>query len=163
VVARPGDVAREQGHLVGHAVRDPAERQVRVRHQQELRLGALERAQRGAVPEDPAGIALVVLAATTEEAVAAGREERAEHPVTGLDLGDRVARRNDGPDVLVPDHEPRLDRDPAVEDVEVRAADAGRLDSHHRVGGRRRLGIRPLLDADLAGSLEGHRAHGAGG
>src|SRR4029077_17617337 len=71
-----------------------------------------------------------------------------------------VAHRDHGPDVLVADREARLDRDPAVVDVQVRPADARRLDADDRVGRRLDLGIRLLGEGDLAGRLEGHGVHG---
>ena len=61
-------------------------------------------------------------------------------------------------DELVADHEAGLDLHAAVVDVEVRAADAGRLDLHDRVVGREQLGLGPLFDPHLAGRLEGDGA-----
>jgi hypothetical protein len=46
-----------------------------------------------------------------------------------------------------------------VEDVQVAAADAGGLDADDRVAGVLQLGVRALVDADLAGRLEGDRTH----
>jgi hypothetical protein len=61
----------------------------------------------------------------------------------------------------VADREARLDRDPAVVDVEVGAADAARLDADDGVVGRddRRIGL--LLDPHLLGCLESDCAHRA--
>ena len=66
----------------------------------------------------------------------------------------------DRPDELVADREAALDRDAAVVDVQVGSADAGRLHADDRVVGGAQLGVRALLDRDLAGSLEGDGMHG---
>ena len=61
VVAGAHHVAGEQRHLVGEPVGHPPQRQVGGRDEQQLGLGALQRAERLAVPEDPSVVALVVL------------------------------------------------------------------------------------------------------
>ena len=159
MVAGAHDVAGEQRDVVGHAARHPAQRQVGVRDEQQLRLGALELAEQLAVPEDAAVVALVEEAAGAEEAVVAGRAVGAEDAVADRDAADVVAGGDDGADVLVADREPGLDRDPPVEDVEVGAADAARLDLDDRLAGRRELRIGLLVDPDLARGLEGDRSH----
>jgi hypothetical protein len=60
------------------------------------------------------------------------------------------------------DDEPRLDGDPPVIDVEVRAADPRRLDPHDRVVVGQGLRVGTLLEPDLARSLKGDRTHGGG-
>ena len=85
--------------------------------------------------------------------------EAAEHPVADGDPLDVVAGRQHRADELVADREARLDRDPAVVDVEVGAADPARLDPDQRLVGGADLGIGLLLDPDLAGRLEGDGAH----
>ena len=72
-----------------------------------------------------------------------------------------VPDREHGADELVADREARLDRHPAVVDVEVGAADAARLDPDQRLVGGADLGVGLLLDPDLARSLEGDGAHRA--
>ena len=133
-----------------------------MRHEHLLGLRALERAERLAVAEDPALVALVEVAAAAEEAVAAGRAVAAQHAVALGHVGHAVARRDDGPDELVPEREARLDHDPAVVDVQIGAADAGRLDAHDGVVALEQLRLGALLDPDLAGRLEGHGLHGSG-
>ena len=81
VVAGAHHVAGEQGDVVGHPLGDLAQGEVGVRHQQQLGLGALERAEGLAVAEDAAVVALVEVAALAEEALAAGGAVGAEHPV----------------------------------------------------------------------------------
>ena len=54
VVGGAHHVAGEQGDVVGEPLGDLAQRQVRVRDQHQLGLGALERAERLAVAEDAA-------------------------------------------------------------------------------------------------------------
>src|SRR5437588_805736 len=76
---------------LGHA----AQRQVGVGDEGELGLRALQRAERGAVPERPAAVALVVVAVAAEEAHAAGDLEAAEDPVADGHVGDAVADRDD--------------------------------------------------------------------
>ena len=72
---------------------------------------------------------------------------------------DVVAGRQHRADELVADREARLDRHPAVVDVEVRAADPARLDPDHRIVGGDDLGIGLLLDPNLLGRLKGDGAH----
>ena len=111
--------------------------------------------ERRAVTEDPRLVALVVLAAHAEEARSARGLEAAEHAIAHVDLRDRVAGGDHLADVLVPDREPGLDLHAPVVDVQVRPADAGRLDLHDRVVGCEQLGLGPVLEAHLAGRLEG--------
>src|SRR6185503_3448602 len=65
-------VAGEEGGLVGHALGHAAQRQVRVRYEDLVGLGALERAERLAVAEHAALVAFVELPAAAEETLAAG-------------------------------------------------------------------------------------------
>ena len=118
-----------------------------MRHEHLLGLRALERAERLAVAEDARLVALVVVAAAAEEAGAAGgagssraRGRRRPRSVTASPAAITVA------DELVADHEAGLDLDAPVVDVQVRPADAGRLDAHDRVVGRAELGLGALLD-----------------
>ena len=104
-------------------------------HQQLLGLGALQVAELGAVAEGLAVAAAVVVAAQAGGAGGAGGVEAAEHAVADGDPLDLVARRQHRADELVADREARLDRHPAVVDVEVGAADAARLDADDRVVG----------------------------
>jgi hypothetical protein len=109
--------------------------------------------------EHAALVALVVLAAATEEAVSAGRAEAAKHAVALGDLGNGVAGREHRSHELVSECEARLDLHASVVDVQVGAADAGCLDPHDRVIRGQQLGLRTLLEPHLAGRLEGHRLH----
>ncbi len=160
VEAGPHHVAGEEGDVVGEPLGDPPEGEVRVRDEDQLRLGALERAEGLPVPEDARVVALVELAALAEEALAAGGAVGAEHPVPHRHPADLVAGGDHLADVLVADHEAGLDLDPAVVDVEVGAADAARLDPDDRVVRSEQLGVGDLVDPDLARRLEGDRSHG---
>src|SRR5688500_10998245 len=104
-------------------------------------------------------VAFHVPAAHAEEAPSAGRVEAAEDAVALGDAGDLIACRQHRADELVADREARIDLDPAVVDVEVGPADAGRLDLDDRVVGRLQLGFRLVVDAHLMGRLERDRAH----
>ena len=157
--AGPHHVPREEGDVVGEALRDLPQGEVRVRDQDLLRLGTLQRAERRAVAVDPRLVALVELLALAEEALPARRPVGAEHPVADRDARDLVAGGDHLADELVADDEARLDLDPPVVDVEVRAADAARLDPDDRVVGREQLGLGDLVEPDLARGLEGDRAH----
>jgi hypothetical protein len=155
-------VAGEQRDVVRHPLRDQAQGQVRVWHEHLLGLRALERAERLAVPEDAAFVALVEVAAAAEEAVATRRAVAAEHAVALGDLRHAVAGRDDRPDELVAEDEPLFHRDAAVVNVQVRATHAGGFDAHDRVALLEQLGLRALLHPDLAGRLESHRLHRTG-
>jgi hypothetical protein len=133
VKARAHDVAREQGHLVAHALRDLAQDKIRGRDQGPLGLGALQRAERRPVAEGARGVALVKPAAAAEVAAPAGGLKAAQDPVPHRDALDRVADGKHGADVLVADREARLDLHAAVVDVQIRAAHAGGLDLHDRI------------------------------
>ena len=133
-----------------------------MRHEHLLGLRSLQRAERLAVAEDPALVALVEVAAAAEEAVAAGRAIAAQDAVALGDVGHAVARGDDSPDELVPEREARLDHDSAVVDVQVGAADAGGLDADDGVVALDQLRLGAFLDTDLAGGLEGHGLHGSG-
>ena len=102
--------------------------------------------------EDTARVALVVLGPPAVKAAAAGRRVGAQHPVGDRDLAHRVAGGDHRSHVLVADHEAGLDRDAAVVDVEVGAADPGRLDSNHGVVGGDRLGLRALVTRTSPGA-----------
>ena len=104
-----------------------------MRHERHVGLRALQRAERRAVAERARVLAAVVEALQAEEAFAAGGLKAAEHAVADGHARDRVARRDDGADVLVADREARLDLHAPVVDVQVRAAHAGRVDAHDRV------------------------------
>jgi hypothetical protein len=159
VVAGAHHVAGEQGDVVGDVLGDGAQRHVRHRHQRLLGLGPLQRAEGGAVAEDPSPIALLIDAAQAEEAVAAGGVKAPQHAVARRDAGHLVARGEDRADELVPDRETRFDLDAPVIDVEVRSADARGRDLHDRVVARMKLGRRALLDRHPPRGLEGDRSH----
>ena len=133
-----------------------------MRHEHLLGLGALERAERLAVAEDAALVALVEVAAAAEEAVAAGRAVAAQHAVALGHLGHAVARREHRADELVPEREAGLDLDAPVVDVQVGAAHARGLHAHDRVVALEQLGLGAVLHLHLAGRLESHGLHGAG-
>ena len=162
VVAGTHHVTREQCCVRGHAGGDATKGHVGVRNQRLLGLGSLERAEHRAVAEGARAIARVVGAAQAEEARPAGSVVATEDPVAHAHARDVRAGGDHGSDELVADREAGLHLDPAVVDVEVRAADAGRLDLDDRIVARveRRLGA--ILDSDDAGRLEGDRSHRPG-
>ena len=110
--------------------------------------------------EGPPALAAVVVAAQAGGAAAAGDEEGAEHAVADGHPGHRVADRQHLADVLVADARPRVDRHAAVEDVEVGAADAARLDRDDRLVRifEHRLG--DLVDPHDPRPLVSHPPHG---
>src|SRR5262245_56701261 len=130
-----------------------------MRHEQQLGLGPPEVAEGLPMAEDPGLVALVELLAPAEEALPAGGPVGAEHPVADRHPGHLVTGRYDLADELVADHEAGLDLDPPVIDVEIRAADAARLDADDRVVRRQHLRLGDVIDLYLAGRLEGDRAH----
>ena len=162
VVTGPHHIAGEQRDVVGHPGRDPAQGQVGVWNEEQLCLSSLKSAERRAVAEHTAVVAFVEIAACAEEAIAAGGAVGAENAVALGHRADTLAGRDHRADVLVSDREPLLDRDPAVVDVEVGAADSARLDPDDRVAGGVELRLGDVVDPDLAGRLEGHRSHAAG-
>ena len=124
-----------------------------------LGLRALQRAQRGPVPEGARFVALVKPPAPAEEAASAGRLKASQHAVAHLHRSDVRAGGGDGANVLVADREAGLDLHPAVVDVQVGAAYASGLDLDDRVGVVQELGRGDLLHEHLAGGLEGDCAH----
>jgi hypothetical protein len=154
-------VAGEQGGVVGHPLGDAPQGQVGVRHEHLLGLSALERAERAAVAEHAPLVALVEEPAAAEEAGPAGRAEAAQHAVALGRLGDRLARCDHRPDELVAEREAGLDLDAPVVDVQIGAADARGLHADDRVVALDQLGLRTLLQPDLAGRLECDCLHGA--
>jgi hypothetical protein len=113
------------------------------------------------VAEDPAALAAVVVAAQASGAGRAGGVKAAEHAVADRNALDVGAGGKHRADELVPDREAGLDRDLAMEDVEVGAADPARLHPNQRVIARRQLGSRLLVDLDLPGGMERDGAHRA--
>jgi hypothetical protein len=97
VVGRSHHVAGEQRDVVAEAVRDLAQRQVRVGNEQELRLSSLQGAERLSVAEDPGLVALVELLAPAEEALPAGGAIGAEDAVTDRDPADVIPRATTSP------------------------------------------------------------------
>ncbi len=152
-------VSGKQRGAVFHPFGHLAQHQVRVGDQHLLRLRAGQRAERRAMPEHPTVLAFHVVAPHAEEADSAGGVKAAKYPVADRDAGDPVTGRDHGADELVPDHEPGLDLHAPVVDVEIRAADPGRLDLDDGVVGGDRLRCRNVLDPHLLGRLEGDRAH----
>ena len=152
-------VACEEGDIVGDPLRDLPQGEVRVGHQNLLRLGALQRAERCAVPVDTGLIALVELLALAEEAFAARRPVGPEHPIADRHPRHIVPGGDHLADELVADHEARLDLDTPVVDVEIRAADPARLDADDGVVRREQLRLGDLVELNLAWGLKGDRAH----
>ena len=159
VVAGAEHVPGEQGDPGGHALGNGPEREVGVGHEQPLGLRALEIAELAAVPECATVHAAVVVPADARRAGPARGTKAAEHPLADRYPLDLRAGREDRADELVADREALLDRDAAVEDVQVRAADAARLDLHDRVVGTLDLRLGDLLHANLAWGLKGDGAH----
>ncbi len=161
VITGAHHIAGEQRDLGGHALRNAPQRQVGARNEQLLGLGPLQVPQFGAVPERASEHTAVIVAPDTGDACAAGRVKAAEHAIADGGALDVVAYGEHRADELVADREAGLDRDAAVVDVKIRAADAARLDPDDRVLGMLQLGLGDLLHEHLARSLEGDGAHRA--
>ena len=154
-------VAGEQRHLRAHVLGHAAQDEVGVWDQGHLGLGSLQRPERGPVAEGTRVHTTVEQAPATEEAVAVGGLEAAQHTVADRHVLDLVAGCHHPADVLVPDREAGLDLDAPVVDVEVRPAHPAELDLDHRVGGRLGLRLGSLLERHHPGCLERDRAHGS--
>jgi hypothetical protein len=159
VEAGPHHVAGEERDVAGHPLGDAAQGEVGVRHERLLGLRARQAAESGAVAEGPRALALVVVPRAARAADGTRHLKAAQHAVADRDRAHRVAGRDHRADVLVPDGEARLDGHTAVVDVQVAAAHARGLDADDGVVGRLQLGVGALVDAHLAGCLEGDRVH----
>ena len=125
------DVGEEQHLLVAQLVGDLVDGGVGERHPRELGLQAVDQ-----VAEDPASAAgAEAVAALPAEAAAAARGDAGdEHAVAGLERRDRVADLDDRADGLVAEDRAGLHLGHvALEDVQVGAADRGRVDADDRV------------------------------
>ena len=160
VPARAHHVAGEQGHVVGHALRDAAQREVRVRHEHLLRLRALEARRascraRTRVPRRTCGSRRGGRRST-------GRRRSRSSPSTRSPSATWVTPSPAATTVPTnswPSVKPCSIGHAAVVDVEVRAAHARGLDADDRVVALDQLGLGPLLDRHLAGRLECHSLH----
>ncbi len=162
VVAGAHDVAGEQRDVVGEALRDAPQREVRERDERQLGLRALQVAEAAAVAERARVLALVEQRAPAEPARAARDLEAAEDAVADRDARDRVAGGDDLADELVADREALLDPHAPVVDVQVGPADPAGEDADDRVVRRDQLGIGLLDQLDVLGTLEGDGLHAAG-
>ena len=141
-------------------------REVRLggRHQQVLRLRAVDGVAEAPAAERlvaPAVAALAQVARQAGATLAAGRDGPDQHSIADLVASDTRAELLDDADRLVADDEARADRVLALDDVDVGAADGRGGDTDHRLAGAR-VGPRDLLDADVARAVEHGGAHGVG-
>src|SRR6202035_1467321 len=97
--------------------------------------------------------------AQAEETRPARRVKATEDAVAGLDARYVRPGVEHRADKLVADRESGLDLHAPVVDVEVRAADARRLDPDDRVAGVLECRLGPIVDPNLAGGLEGDGSH----
>jgi hypothetical protein len=158
------DVSEQDHLLVGDAVRNLRQIRLRARHEQVLRLRAVD-----GVAEAPAadGLVAAAVAALREFAGEAGVALTARGDGADDDaIADRVAGHADSQlfddaDWLVADDQARLDRILAAGDVQVGAADRGH---RHTDDGLARSGVRPrhFLDADVVDAMKNGGAHRSG-
>ena len=92
-------------------------------------------------------------------AFAAGRRPREDHAIAGFEAGDVRAHGLDDAGALVPEHHRPRTHPLALDDVQVRAADADGVDAHERVARARPLEIDLPHDERGARRLEQRRAH----
>ena len=160
-----GDVGQENDLLVGELVRDDGHVRLCVRHEQILRLRAVDR-----VAEPPAAErltvvavpALGVMAGQTGIALPARRDRAYEHAIANVVPGDAGAELRDDADRLMPDDQPRPDRVLPFDDMQVRPANRGRRDPDQRLA-RPGMWPRNVFHADVARAMEHRGAHGPGG
>ena len=107
------------------------------------------------------GLALGESLPLAHPAAAAGDIERHDHPVARAELSGRLRPDFlDDPHRLVTEDVTLVDiRTHHVEQVQVGAADGSRGDPDDRVGGLLDLGLRNVIDADIAGAMPGDRLH----
>src|SRR5690242_9757483 len=158
LVAGRQDVGQHEGLLVAHPVGDPERGGVRVRHPDELGLGAVD-----LVTEDPAtelgALAITRLAAVP--AAPAGADAGDEHAVARAQAAHAVAGLPDGPDGLVSQDPARLDRRHVTpEDVQVSPADGGGVDLHDDVAVVGDLRVGHFFPGFLTGTVVDEGSHG---
>ena len=140
------------------AVGDPVGGGVGVRDADVLGLGAVD-----AVAEDPAAAfgALPVAPLAAEPAASAAADAGDQDPVARGEPVDAVAGLVDGADRLVAEDPARADLGHvAGQDVQVGAADRGRVDPHDHVAFVGDLRVGDFLPGPLAGSVVHERTHG---
>ena len=132
LIRRRQDVGEEQHLLVAERIRHLVDGRIGERHSGELGLQPVDQ-----VPEDPAAAtrAEAVLRLLAEAAASAGGDARDEHAIAGHDGRHSRADLDDRADGLVAEDRSRLHLGHvALEDVQVGAADSGRVDPDDRVG-----------------------------
>jgi hypothetical protein len=142
---------------------------LRLRHAQELGLPAgylaielrvSEQRRAHALLAHLRGLTLGLQALVAHVAVAAGHLERDHHAVAGRDLGDLAAHLLDDAYRLVPQHVALShERAHHLVEVQVRAADRRRGDANDRVRRLLDLGVRDLVDPNVALSVPSRCLH----
>src|SRR6185312_9328710 len=157
LVAGGEDVGQHEDRLVAHAVGDPVGRGVGVRDADVLGLGAVD-----AVAEDPAAAfrALPVASLAAESAGSAPADAGDEHPVSRRQAVDVVTDLVDGAHGFVAEDPARTHLGHvAGQDVQVGAADRGRVDSNDHVAFVGDLRVGDFLPGPLAGAVVHERSH----
>ena len=131
----------------------------------ELGLAALDLAAVPPEPRSPAEDrplgAAGAQALLAPHAMTAARTDRDEHPITGPEAAHLGPDFDHGAQELVAKPGPRLEAEcrAGVEDVQIRAADPGHRDLHHRVGRQQDRRIRDVLDRYHSVALKRQSAH----
>ena len=160
-----GDVREQHDLLIGHLVGNFREVRLRVRHQQILRLRAVDRVAKTPASHRPAAeavAALRVLAREAGAALPAGRDGPDQHAVADVVAGDARAEFLDDAHRFMADDEPRLHRILAAHDMEIGAADRGGSDAQDRLAGTRG-GLGHGIDADVIHAVKDVGEHGGHG
>ena len=157
--SRREDVGHEHDLLVGEGVRNVRQIGARVRDEEEVCPGPIDR-----VAEPPAAqrsAALRVRAVQAVEALTARRNGADDHALADLILGlEPLTKRLDDPDGLVSEDQSRPHGVLAFDDVHVGAADRRRRDADHGLPSLR-LGLRPILEYQPVRASESHGSHRA--
>lgn len=152
------DVGEQDGVVALHGLGQTVHGQVREGNTDVFGLGAVDQ-----VAQDPAATAQALAARLPPAVVAAsaGGDARDEDPVAAVHGAHVGAGLDDFADRLVAQHgSGAYLGDVAFEDVQVGAADGGRVDTHDDVGGLLDARVGDLVPGRLAGAVEHECLHG---
>jgi len=149
----------------GQGIGDPHQGAARLGHAQVFGLATLHLAARVLAPERAAEDAALraggLHVVGTARARIVGEGKRRDHAIAHGQAGDRGAHLPDHAHELVPQAQAvgHPQRVAVVQEVQVGSADARLGDAHDGVRGGEDLGIGDVLDADVAGTMEGGGTH----